>query len=239
MSIFSGRRRPNGPEHGGIFFRMFVLMFLAFLLCLLYVVRHPLLRLAGNFWVVDEAPVASDAIVVLGDDNYHGDRAACAAQMFKSHWAPRVIASGPYLRSYASIPQLEAYDLAGDGVPANAIIPFAHHAQNTREEASALGPFIAVHGWKRILLVTSNYHTRRSEYIFERTLPAGTLLTVVAAPDFEYDPDAWWRTRQGRKLFFHEMVGMALAMWELRNSGVRTVPSGWLSHLPSVIVADL
>jgi uncharacterized SAM-binding protein YcdF (DUF218 family) len=238
MSVFA-RRHTSGPEHGGIFFRLFFLMFLVFLLCVLYVVRHPLLRIAGNFWVVDETPANSDAIVVLGDDNYRGDRAARAAEMFKSHWAPRVIASGPYLRPYASIPQLEAHDLANDGVPASAIVVFAHHAQNTKDEALALSSLVAAHGWRRILLVTSNYHTRRSEYIFERTLPTGDSLTVVAAPDFEYDPDNWWNTRQGQKLFFHEAIGMLLTVWELRNRRVQTVGSSWIPHLPSMIVAGL
>lgn len=232
MSRRSGRH-PSGPEHGGIFFRLFLLMFLVFLLSVLYVVRHPLLRFAGEFWVVNEAPLDSDAIIILGDDNYQGDRAARAAQLFKSHFAPRVIASGPYLRPYASIPQLEARDLASDGVPENAIVPFAHHADNTREEAMALSPFLAAHGWKRILLVTSNYHTRRSEYIFERTLPAGTVLRVVAAPDFEYDPNHWWETRLGAKRFFHESVGMVLSVWELRNAHVRTVEPGWALRFPS------
>lgn len=238
MSFFSGRH-PSGPERGGIFLRLFSLMFLLFLLCFLYVARHPLLRMAGNFWVVEETPGPSDAIVVLGDDNYRGDRAARAAEMFKFHWAPRVIASGPYLRSYASIPQLEAHDLANDGVPASAIVLFAHHAENTKDEALALSAFLAAHDWRRILLVTSNYHTRRSEYIFKRTLAAGDSLTIVGAPDFEYDPDNWWHTRQGQKLFFHETVGMVLTMWELRNARVRTVASSWIPHLPWRIVAGL
>jgi len=232
MSGVSGRH-PSGAEHGGIFFRLFFWMFLIFLLCVLYIVRHPILRMAGEFWVVNETPIDSDAIVILGDDNYQGDRAACAAQLFKSHFAPRVIASGPYLRPYASIPQLEAHDLASDGVPASAIVSFPHHADNTHEEAMALSPFLAAHGWKRILLVTSNYHTRRSEYIFERTLPAGSILTVVAAPDFEYDPNHWWGTRLGVKRFFHESVGMVLSIWELRNARVRTAESGWALRFPS------
>jgi cytoskeletal protein CcmA (bactofilin family)/uncharacterized SAM-binding protein YcdF (DUF218 family) len=214
--------RPRISQRGGIFFRMLFLLFLACFLFVVYLVRHPLLRVAGNFWVVDDGPVASDAIVILGDDNYEGDRATRAAEVLKAGWAPRVIASGRYLRPYASIAELEQHDLLDRGVPASAIVPFAHRAPDTREEVAALGQFITAHGWKRILIVTSNYHTRRTRYICRRVLPRGTVVRVLAARDTNYDPDNWWRTRRGVKIFFHEFVGMFVAMWELRDRDVQT-----------------
>ena len=72
------------------------------------------------------------------------------------------------------------------------------------------------------MLVTSNYHTRRADYIYERTLPPGTQLRVVSAPDSQYDPNNWWRSRRGLKLFFHEATGMVVALWEMRHNDVRT-----------------
>ena len=217
-------------ERGGIFFKLIFLLFLVCFLFALYLVRHPLMRLAGNFWVVDDGPAASDAIVILGDDNYEGDRANRAAEVLRQGWAPRIIASGRYLRPYASIAQLEQRDLLQRGVPASAIELLQHRAENTLEEGEAIGQFISAHGWKRILVVTSNYHTRRARYILERVLPAGTVLRVLSAPDVEYDPDGWWRTRVGAKRFFHEGVGMVVAMWELRHQDVRTTTPGrgWL-----------
>jgi len=184
------------------------------------------MRLAGNFWVVDDGPAASDAIVILGDDNYAGDRATRAAEVLKAGWAPRIIASGRYLRPYASIAQLEQHDLLDRGVPASAIIPFAHRATNTREEGQALAKFLSDRGWKRIIVITSNYHTRRARYILERVLPAGTTLRVLPANDVNYDPNSWWSTRRGTKIFFHESVGMLVAMWELRHQDRRTTVLG-------------
>jgi uncharacterized SAM-binding protein YcdF (DUF218 family) len=211
----------GGSEHGGIFFRLIFLVFAACFVFAIYLVRHPLMRLAGNFWVVDDGPAASDAIVVLGDDNYEGDRATRAAEVLKAGWAPRIIASGRYLRPYASIAQLEQHDLIDRGVPAGAIVLLQHRAENTREEGEAIGQFIRSHGWMRILVVTSNYHTRRARYILARVLPAGTEMRMIPARDVNYDPDNWWRTRRGVKIFFHESVGMVVAMWELRHQGVK------------------
>ena len=209
-------------QRGGIFSKLLFLIFVVVLVAILYVARHPILRFAGDFWIVDETPQVSDVIVILSDDNYGADRAARAAQLFKSGMAPRVLASGRLLRPYAGIAELMERDLKALGVPANAIVPVTHRATNTREEAIADAQAIAEHGWKKVLLVTSNYHTRRANYIFERALPAGTELRVVSAPDSEYDPNNWWRTRNGLKRFLYESAGYVVAMWEMRHSEVQT-----------------
>ncbi len=222
----SPRRFPSrSSERGGIIFRfIFLLCFLCFLF-VLYVLRHPLLRMAGSFWIVDDPPAASDAIVLLGDDNYNADRATHAAELFKAGWAPRIVASGRYLRPYATIAELEEHDLESRGVPKNAIVRCEHRSDDTRTEAGALAATLAQHNWKRILLVTSNYHTRRAKYIAARTFPRGTVLRVEAAPDSEYDPDHWWETRRGVKIFFHEFVGIFVALWEMRHHEDQTSDS--------------
>jgi len=215
-------------QAGGIFFRLLGFLCLLCLLLALYAARGPLLRLAGSFWIVDETPAPADAIVVLGDDNFNADRAARAAQLYRAGWAPRVVASGRFLRPYASIAELEVHDLEDRGVPAADVVRFTHKAQNTREETAALAQLISSRGWKRILLVTSNYHTRRSRYLAERQFPPGTGLRVVAAPDSDYDPQGWWRTRNGLKIFAHECVGMLVCVWEMRHKDAQTRDFGLL-----------
>jgi uncharacterized SAM-binding protein YcdF (DUF218 family) len=210
------------PKRGGIIFKLLFLIFVVLVVAILYLVRVPLLRFAGEFWIVDDAPESSDVIIVLSGDNYDAVRAARAAALFRAAMAPHVVATGRSLRSYATTTDLMKRDLTDHGVPAAAIIPLTHRADNTRDEAVAVSEFVASHHWKKILLVTSNYHTRRSEYIYERTLPPGTLLRVISAPDIEYDPQSWWRTREGLKIFFHEAGGYIAALWEMRHNDVRT-----------------
>jgi uncharacterized SAM-binding protein YcdF (DUF218 family) len=238
MAATSACHRTRSPQRGGIFFRLVFLVCFVFLIFLVYLARHPLLHLAGSFWVVDEGPVAADAIVILGDDNYQADRATRAAELIKAGWAPRVIASGRYLRPYASIAELEEHDLVDRGVPATAVVRLAHRAENTRDEALAISQLISSRGWKRIIVVTSNFHTRRSRYICERAFPPGTVLRVVAARDSDFDPDTWFRTRLGVKIFAHELAGMIVAMWEMRHQDARTASAARQSAHPPV-VADL
>ncbi len=210
------------PQRGGIIFKLLFLIFFVVLLAVLYLVRVPLLRFAGEFWIVDDAPESSDVIIVLSGDNYDAVRAARAAALFRAAMASHVVATGRSLRSYATTTDLMKRDLVDHGVPVTAIIPLTPRADDTREEAVAVSEFVASHGWKRILLVTSNYHTRRSQYIYERTLPPGTQLRVISAPDVEYDPQSWWRTREGLKIFFHEAAGYLAALWDMRHNNVRT-----------------
>jgi len=66
--------------------------------------------------------------------------------------------------------------------------------------------------------VTSNYHTRRTRFIYGRVLPSNVTFRISSARDSEFDPSRWWETRQGQKLFFTEIVGYVVAWWELRGA---------------------
>jgi uncharacterized SAM-binding protein YcdF (DUF218 family) len=205
-------------ERGGIISRLISLICLLALLGGLYIFRHPLLRAAGGFWVVGEAPAPADAILILGDDNYEADRAARAAELYRGRWAPLVVGSGRYLRPYASIAQLMQRDLTQRGVPESAVVVFAHHARNTREEAEALRKLAVERHWRHVIVVTSNFHTRRARYIFRRVWPPDYEFRIIAAADANYDPATWWESRASVKTFLYETVGLVVAAWELSGS---------------------
>ena len=204
----------KGHERGGSIFRFLGFLFFLGLLGALYLVRHPLLRMAGNFWVTEDSPQHADAILVIGDDNFAGDRAARAAELYRAGWAPQVVASGRRLRPYAGVAELIAHDLESHGVPSKDIVRFDQDATDTREEAQALRGLTGEKHWSRVLLVTSNYHTRRARYIFRKAFPPETSVTVIAAADPSYDPNSWWEARAGLEIFFLESVAYCVARWE-------------------------
>jgi uncharacterized SAM-binding protein YcdF (DUF218 family) len=203
-------------DQGGIFFRLLFLILLVGFCALLYGARRPLLRFAGEFWVIDEPAAASDGLIVLGDDNYAADRAFHAAGLYRAGVAPVVVASGRMLRQNVSLADVMEHDLQSYGVPAPSIVKLPHRAENTREEAVEVARLIRAKGWKRIIVVTSNYHARRARFIYERVLPSGVSIRVSGARDSQFDPSRWWETRQGQKLFFSELFGYLVARWELR-----------------------
>ena len=204
-------------EHGGIFFRLLFLLFFFGFLALVYVARHPLMRLGGQFWVVDEPAAPSDVLIVLGDDNYAADRAFHAAELYREGIAPLVVASGRMLRQNVSIADVMEHDLESFGVPSTSIVKLPHRGENTRDEAFEAARLIRTRGWKRVLVVTSNYHARRARFIYGRVLPSTVRLRVSGARDSQFDPSHWWETRQGQKLFMTELAGYLVAWWELRT----------------------
>lgn len=210
-------RSLRAPQHGGILVNLIVLIALAVLCLVLYLARHPLLRFAAEAWVVDQPAAHADAILVLGDDNFFADRAAHAAELYRHGAAPLVVASGRRLRPNAGIAELMEHDLIERGVPKEKIIPCVHDADNTREEAVALARLAADRRWKSVIVVTSNYHTRRARYIFLRVFPPGIAVTLASARDGEFDPEKWWETRISVKLFAREALAMIVAMLELRG----------------------
>jgi len=178
--------------------------------------------------VVDEPLEHADAILVLGDDNYTGDRAAHAAELYREGLAPRVVASGRMLRPKTGLAEIITRDLEAHGVPSGSVVPFSSHAANTREEAEALRDLVIHRGWKKILVVTSNYHTRRAQFIFGRVFPVGMTVRVSAAQDSEFDPARWWETRIGLKLFLNELLGYVVARWELLHAHAENLGAQWI-----------
>lgn len=203
-------------ERGGILANVLVLLFLVALCALVYFARHPIMRYVAEEWVVNAPAAHADAIVILSDDNFYADRATHAAELYRQDVAGIIVASGRRLRPNAGISELMEHDLIERGVPKDKILRFAQDTDSTREEAAALVPLAGEHHWKSVVVVTSNYHTRRARYVFQRVFPPGILVSVASARDGDFDPEKWWEKRKSIKLFVRELAAMAVAMWELR-----------------------
>ena len=232
----SQRFRPRNlrSQTGGILSSLISLLFVIVLCAVLYFARGPILRFAGETWVVEDPLDRADAIIVLSDDNFYADRAARAADLYRHGMAPIVVASGRRLRPYAGIAELMEHDLIERGVPKDKIVRISHNAENTRDEAQALAQQALERKWRSVIVVTSNYHTRRARYIFLHVFPAQTQVRVSGAQDGDFDPQHWWQSRKSLKEFTRELAGMAVAIWELWGQRkVSTVtPAVVGSHAP-------
>ena len=206
-------------ERGGVFFSLLFFAFVALLCVIVYAARYPLMRLAAQSWIVEDPLERADAILVLGNDNFYGDRASRATELFRQGLAPVVVASGKRLRPGADVASLVEHDLIERGVPKESIVRYAHDAENTREEAEGLLKIVTARNWKSVIVVTSNYHTRRARYIFEKVFGKSCAVRVASAHDAGFDPERWWEKRSSVKEFAREIGGMPVAMWELRGKG--------------------
>ncbi|MCZ2076978.1 MAG: YdcF family protein [Bryobacterales bacterium] len=156
----------------------------------------------GAFLVHADPPAPADAAVVLAGDA-SGRRILMGAELVKQGYVPKVLVSGP-----AGIYGLYESELAiafavKRGCPEDWFVPVPMKSHSTTEEAQVLVRELRRRGIKRLLLVTSNYHTRRAGHIFRKAAP-DLNIRVVAASDQFFNADGWWRTREGRKQAFFE-----------------------------------
>jgi uncharacterized SAM-binding protein YcdF (DUF218 family) len=110
---------------------------------------------------VDSGPVKADVLVVLGGTP---DRAARAAELFKEGAAPRILVSG--FGDAGSNKQL----LEREGVPAKAII-LEGKSRTTQQNAELSIALLRQMGAKRVIIVTTWYHSRRGLMCFEHYAP--------------------------------------------------------------------
>lgn len=194
--------------------RIRILVCIVLLLCIVmavYAVSGRLLQGIGEFLVHDDPPSHSDAVVVLNTGLEYYPRLIEAAAMYKQGLADRIIINGN--RKTDSLRDLEAMGFKSCcpwyedrmsilellDVPRNDVLAISvEDAYDTVSEAEAVGAEILKKGYKRIILITSKFHTRRAAYIWEEMYKRKLEVVSVSAKTDPFDPSSWWR--QGRQI---------------------------------------
>lgn len=176
----------------------------------LYLAREPLLGALGSYLVQAELPQKADIVLVLAGDG-GGNRIRTGADLVRQGYAPKVLVSGPraYYRLYEC--DLAIPFAVREGYPESYFIHFENGANSTRDEAQQAAAELRRLGVHRVLLVTSDYHTRRSKKTYEEEARDFEVI-VVAAPDNYFSAHGWWKNRQGRKTALYEWI-KTVAYW--------------------------
>lgn len=157
----------------------------------------------GTFLVQAGAPRKADVILVLAGD-WSGARVLKAAELAREGWAPQVMVSGAGLHFGQWESEL-AIEMAGNsGYPRSLFISVPSQDHSTREEAVTMLREMRRRGVKRVLLVTSDTHTRRAARIYRGMGQGIEVAGVVASPSPGFRLETWWREREGRKAVFLE-----------------------------------
>jgi uncharacterized SAM-binding protein YcdF (DUF218 family) len=157
----------------------------------------------GSYLVHDEPPRHADVIFVLAGDAF-GGRILKGAELVRQGYAPKAIVSGPVIYSVHEC-ELAIALAERAGYPASYFVHFEHGAHSTVEEARDAAPLLRSMGVKQVLLVTSDFHTRRAGKIFRAAMP-DVDFDVVGSPDAYFTPLGWWKDREGRKIFLIEWM---------------------------------
>lgn len=166
---------------------------------------------AGNFLVSYDKPKNADVIVVLSGDK--GTRTQYAVKLYKQGYASKIIVSGGIVYNKTSIAQLMRQQAEELGVPSENII-LEDKADSTFENAIYSRDILLKNDFRSAIIVTSNYHTRRSKLIFNKVFSGTNIQLTYCASEGEYfDQSKWWLSNKSAMIVINEyikFVGYAL-----------------------------
>ena len=196
--------------------RRFLIAGLA-LLALYFVLPVTLTKLAGLLIRDDRSRLQgnADLIVSLGG-SFHCERELVAAELFKQGRGAYVTVSGVPAGKFGHTADSLQRSLITNGVPTERILAMRDNF-NTRTEAKNLVQIMRQRGWRRALIVTSAFHSRRALYTVEREARDLEFNSVPEPPEGrEWQPARWWSRRRDAYLTVRETLSWL-------NTGLR----GW------------
>jgi uncharacterized SAM-binding protein YcdF (DUF218 family) len=192
---------------------------------LLWLLRAQAMTAAARFLSVHDPLARADAIFVLGGDP--DIRPYAAAALYRRGLAPRVLVPGMETGRLAAdglIPtQTELFlrVLAKEGVPAGAIevLDLPGGTSSTTEDARVLADWVRRTHARRVIAVTTTYHTRRSRFAIRRaTRGMEVQVMMYGAPTRNYTERDWWRSESGLTTYFNEYVKL-MRYWLAGGAG--------------------
>lgn len=164
---------------------------------------------SGGFLVVNN-PQHADVIVVLAGEAEK--RPARGLELLSQGYAPRMVLDVPAEAEFFGQAELDIARSYVQNLPERdsvSICPI--RGLSTKAESNDVKSCLANSGVHSVLVVTSDYHTRRARSTFQHAFP-GYPISVAAATDPIQFGRRWWQNRQWAKLNFDEWL--RLVWWE-------------------------
>jgi hypothetical protein len=165
---------------------------------------------AGSFLIVDE-PRRSDMILVLAGETDR--RPARALELLASGYGRRVLLDVPTTAKLYEFTQIQLAQKYIHDLPQGTLVSVCPiDGLSTRDESKDAEKCITRDGAKSVLIVTSDFHTRRALSIFRKEVP-GHEYSAAAAHNEEQFGSRWWTHRQWSKTFVDEWL--RLIWWKM------------------------
>jgi uncharacterized SAM-binding protein YcdF (DUF218 family) len=150
---------------------------------------HILQPLADRLIITDQLRSADVILILAGDDN--GERVVEGVRLYRTGWAKRLLMSGGPLAWRLTAAEWMKKQAVASGVPPAAVL-IQDRSRSTLEDARFSLPLIKERGWRRVILVTSPYHTRRAKKIFEKSWRDEGIELIVVPAASQFEPRRWW-----------------------------------------------
>jgi hypothetical protein len=158
---------------------------------------------AGNFLVLD-APLRSDVILVLaGETDRRPER---ALELLAQGYGRRVVLDVPANAKIYEFTEVQLAQKYVQDLPQAASVSICPiEGLSTKDESKDAEKCLVREGGRSVLIVTSDFHTRRALSVFRREIP-GYEYSVAAARDGAQFGVKWWTHRQWAKTLVDEWL---------------------------------
>jgi len=166
-----------------------------------WLLRFQFLGALGHWLIAEDELQKADAIIVLGGAPM--ERGPLGAELLRDGWAPLMICTGERVHDVLalhSIIRTEAA-LSLDAAQLDSAwlrkVDLLQVGTSTQEEAMAIRDFAIENSLSTIIVVTTEFHTRRAGKVFRKALGPDVQVIMRAAPGTDYVAERWWESEAG------------------------------------------
>lgn len=203
--------------------KSFILLLVLFCLALAYFARGLYLPALAKFLICSDPLEHADAIVVLAGDDVSGDRVKEAVSLVRQGWSDQLIFTDAPIAWHVNSWDVMSGQARELGIPSDKIVEVRGDSpagrgqllDSTLSESRLVLAACKARGFKTLIIVTSNYHTRRARRIYN-DLFKGSGIRVLIHPslDDEYRVDRWWTRRADARTWLLEIEKTAFSYLE-------------------------
>jgi len=179
----------------------------------LYLFRAPILTLYAHSFVLQNAQKGADAIICLSGSR--GTRTPECLRLWNRGFGERLFVTEEKPKS-AEFNVIELSHLQFAQAVAQKMKLIAKWellpsldggATSTFDEAEDALAYAKKAGWRRLIIVTDEFHTRRAHLAFNKVFEgSGVVVEVAGAPNELFAIDDWWQSDRGILAYLGETV---------------------------------
>lgn len=186
--------------------RLISILLLSLIIISVYLFRFQLLFVVGDFLVKQDPLEKSDAMFVLSGRPF--ERGIAAMNIFFDGYADSVICMGSTIPqdisalgyNYTEAELIKHFLCHRMQIPENVVITLPE-GSSTYEESEAILEYALEHKLKKIIIVSSSFHTRRIQQTFRNKFEDKGIQIIVRGHAAKHKAQNWWKEE-------HELINV-------------------------------
>ena len=179
----------------------------------IYFERRSIMISYAKFLIIDNAQKDADAIIILSGNPM--TRISRAIELYERGFSKRIMTTNTssmvnYIEKYYMV---KSEDLVNFTVVEKRLIEIIPSVKgevtSTIDEAINVAIYVKKEQFKKVIIVTDAFHSRRSQFTFSKIfnkIAPNVIIEVAAASNDVYNENNWWKTDIGFRIYIIEGI---------------------------------